>query len=59
MTIEKFTIRSHKQSKCGAYPMGRGLIFMADNLDTFELTKPFHKFTGHDYNTWRKKRMLD
>lgn len=59
MTIDKFTIRSQLASRCGAYPVGRGLVFMADSLETFEVTKPFHKFTVEDYNQWKAKRMQD
>ncbi len=55
MTIDKFTIRSCHASRCGAYPVGRGLIFMADNLETLEMTRPFHKFTAEDYNQWKAK----
>jgi hypothetical protein len=32
---------------------------MADNLETFELTRPFHKFTAEDYSQWKAKRMQD
>lgn len=32
---------------------------MADNLETFEMTRPFHKFTAEDYNQWKAKRMQD
>lgn len=35
MNIDKFTIRSSINSKCGAYPVGSGIIFIADNLKTF------------------------
>jgi len=59
MNIEKFTIRSSLNSKCGAYPVGSGIIFIADNLQAFELTKPFHKFTLQDYNEWKEKRLKD
>lgn len=59
MTIDKFTIRSELASRCGAYPVGRGLLFMADSLESFELTKPFHKFTAEDYNLWKQSRMQD
>lgn len=59
MTVEKFTIRSQLISRCGAYPVGRGLIFMADNLEAFELTKPFHKFTAEEYSQWKTARMQD
>jgi hypothetical protein len=59
MTIDKFTIRSQLNSKCGAYPVGRGLVFMADCLETFEMTRPFHKFTAEDYSRWKAKRMQD
>jgi len=59
MTIDKFTIRSWLASRCGAYPVGRGLIFMAENLEALEMTRPFHKFTAEDYNQWKAKRMQD
>jgi hypothetical protein len=59
MTVERFTIRSQLASRCGAYPVGRGLLFMADSLESFELTRPFHKFTAEDYSQWRQARMLD
>jgi hypothetical protein len=50
MIIEKVVIRSWIASRCGAYPVGRGLIFMSDNLDSLEMTKPFHKFTAETYH---------
>jgi len=59
MTIDHFTIRSQLASRCGAYPVGRGLVFMADSLESFEMTKPFHKFTIEDYNIWKHSRMKD
>jgi hypothetical protein len=59
MTIDKFTIRSQLASRCGAYPVGRGLLFMADSLESFELTKPFHRFTAEDYGQWKQARMQD
>jgi hypothetical protein len=46
-------------SRCGAYPVGRGLLFMADSLESFEMTRPFHKFTAEDYNQWKQSRMQD
>jgi hypothetical protein len=45
MMINKLTIRSQEQMKCGAQPVGRGLVFFANRLTDFELTKPFHDFT--------------
>jgi hypothetical protein len=45
MLIDKFTIRSTQTSKCGASPVGSGLIFTAENLSVFEKTLPFHRFT--------------
>lgn len=59
MAIDKFTIRSQLASRCGAYPVGRGLVFMADNLETLEMTRPFHKYTAEDYHQWKAKRMQD
>jgi hypothetical protein len=59
MAIDKFTIRSELASRCGAYPVGRGLVFMSDNLETLEMTRPFHKYTAEDYQQWRAKRMKD
>ena len=59
MTIDSVTIRSQLASRCGAYPVGRGLVFMADNLETLEMTRPFHKFTAEEYSQWKAKRMQD
>ena len=59
MTIDKITVRTWPASRAGAYPIGSGLIFMADSLEEFEKTKPFHKFTADDYKDWKAKRMLD
>jgi hypothetical protein len=59
MAIDKFTIRSELASRCGAYPVGRGLVFMSENLETLEMTRPFHKYTAEDYQQWRAKRMKD
>lgn len=59
MTIDQFTVRSQAASRCGAYPVGRGLIFMADSLESFEWTTPFHKFTAEDYAKWKQARLKD
>lgn len=59
MTIDSFTVRSQPASRCGAYPVGRGLIFMADSLESFEQTVPFHKFTADDYQRWKQARTKD
>lgn len=59
MTIDKITVRTWPASRAGAYPVGCGLIFMADSLEAFERTKPFHKFTADDYKNWKAKRALD
>lgn len=53
MKIEKFIVRSNVNSKCGAYPVGSGLVFTSDNFEAFEHTTPFHKFTSNDYNEWK------
>lgn len=59
MSIDQFTVRSQAASRCGAYPVGRGLIFMADSLESFEWTTPFHKFTADDYSKWKQARLKD
>lgn len=59
MNIDKFTVRSNVASKCGAYPIGSGIVFIADHLAAFEKTAPFHKFTLADYNDWKQERMKD
>jgi hypothetical protein len=41
MTVDKFTVRSTTVSKCGAFPIGSGIIFGADNLSAFDKTLPF------------------
>mgnify|MGYP001562991113 CR=1 len=53
MNIDKIIVRSQTTSKCGATPVGSGLIFFSDNLSSFEHTQPFHKFTKTDYNEWK------
>lgn len=53
MLIDKMTVRSNINSKCGAYPIGSGLIFTADYLSAFNKTAPFHRFTAEDYREWR------
>jgi hypothetical protein len=32
---------------------------MSDNVESFELTKPFHKFNADDYARWKLERMQD
>lgn len=59
MNVEKFTVRSNTNSKCGAYPIGSGIIFVSDNLSSFELTGPFHKFSLQEYNDWKQERLKD
>lgn len=59
MNIDKITVRSQTNSKCGAYPVGAGIVFMADNLKAFEYTYPFHRFTLNEYNDWKQERMKD
>lgn len=59
MLIDKFTIRSTQTSKCGASPIGSGLLFTADNLSVFEKTLPFHRFSLQDYKDWRQQRLKD
>jgi hypothetical protein len=49
MLIDKFTVRSNVSSKCGASPIGAGIIFAADTLSSFEKTVPFHRFTLQEY----------
>ena len=59
INVEKISIRTTFTSKTGAYPMGEGLIFLADTLEHFENTDMFRSFTLHDYQTWRKQRLTD
>jgi hypothetical protein len=49
IVVEKFTVRSMFQSKSGAFPIGAGIIFGADNMQAFEKTTPFHKFSRTEY----------
>lgn len=49
ITVDKFTVRSNVQSKCGAFPIGSGIIFGADHMQAFEKTVAFHKFTRAEY----------
>lgn len=59
MNIDKITIRSQTNSKCGAYPVGSGIIFISDNLQAFELSSAFHKFTYQEYKEWKQERIKD
>ena len=59
MNIDKFTVRSPSTQRCGANPVGSGLIFTGDNLSDFEKTAPFHRFTLQDYKDWRQERLKD
>jgi hypothetical protein len=45
MRIDKITIRSWHSARSGANPVGSGLVFVADNMEAFERTGPFLKFT--------------
>lgn len=53
MNIDKVTMRSNTNSKCGAYPVGSAIVFAADHLSSFELTTPYHKFSIQEYNDWK------
>jgi hypothetical protein len=53
MNIDKITVRSQINSKCGAYPVGAGIVFMSDNLKAFEHSTPFHRYTATEYNEWK------
>jgi hypothetical protein len=41
INVEKFVVRSAISSKCGAFPLGSGIIFGADHLSAFDKTLPF------------------
>lgn len=49
MRIDKITVRSWTSARSGANPVGSGLVFIADNMEQFERTGPFLKFTSEDY----------
>ena len=53
MLIDKITVRSHINSKCGAAPIGSGLVFLSEHIGSFENTLPFHKFNKADYLEWK------
>mmetsp|Transcript_41239 Transcript_41239/g.47512 ORF Transcript_41239/g.47512 Transcript_41239/m.47512 type:complete len:80 (-) Transcript_41239:307-546(-) len=50
---------SENLSQIGAFPMGSGILFVGDNLASFENTEPFHSFMLTDYIQWREARMQD
>mmetsp|Transcript_9033 Transcript_9033/g.8479 ORF Transcript_9033/g.8479 Transcript_9033/m.8479 type:complete len:137 (-) Transcript_9033:4995-5405(-) len=58
MLIDKITVRSHPASKCGAHPIGSGLVFLSDNIEAFQHTSPFHKFKKKEYLEWKQNRLL-
>jgi hypothetical protein len=47
--VEKISIKTPTTSKTGAYPMGEGLIFLADTQEHFENTEMFRSFSLSDY----------
>jgi hypothetical protein len=53
MLIEKVTIKSHPTSKCGATPLGSGIVFLSDTIEAFENSTYFFKFTKSDYIEWK------
>jgi hypothetical protein len=59
MIIEKVTVRSQPNPRSGANPVGSGLIFLFDTMESFELTKPFWKMNKDEYNEWKSKRATD
>jgi len=59
MSVDRVTVRSQSNSKCGAYPMGSGLVFMADNFEAFEHSTHFHGFMPEDYAKWKEARLQD
>ena len=59
MLVERVTVATPVSSKTGAYPMGEGLLFLADSLAPFELTDAFANFTAADYDAWKEVRLRD
>ena len=49
MRIDKITVKSWHSARSGANPVGSGLVFIADSMESFERTGPFLKFSGEDY----------
>lgn len=59
MLIDKVTIKSGISTKTGAYPLGEGLIFLSDTLQSFENIDAFRNFNLATYQQWKKDRAQD
>lgn len=59
MNVEKITVRTPLNSVSGAYPLGEGLIFLADTQQPFEQLDSFKNFSIEDYQKWKEERLKD
>ena len=59
MNIEKVVLRSAPNTKSGAFPLGEGLIFLADTMQPLQQTNVFSKFKHADYIAWKEERLKE
>ena len=59
MAVQKVTIRVPQNTKTGVYPLGEGLVFLADTLQSFEIADIFRNFELPQYTACKEQRMKD
>ncbi|KAL4512083.1 hypothetical protein ABPG72_005085 [Tetrahymena utriculariae] len=58
MIIDFVVVHSIISSSKGAYPIGSGLVFVADNVSFFDMTESFNGMNMAGYNQWKLQRKL-
>lgn len=56
MVVESIVVHSIITSIKGAYPIGSGLIFIADNISYFDMTDSFNGMNMAGYIQWQIQR---
>lgn len=46
-------------TKTGVYPLGEGLVFLSDTLQSFETANIFRNFEIQNYTVWKEQRAKD
>jgi hypothetical protein len=59
MNVQKITIRVPMSTKTGVYPLGEGLVFLSDTLQSFETANIFRNFELQHYMEWKEQRAKD
>ncbi|KAL4475099.1 hypothetical protein ABPG74_001795 [Tetrahymena malaccensis] len=58
MIIDFVVVHSIVSSSKGAYPIGSGLVFVADNISFFDMIDSFNGMNMAGYNQWKLQRKL-